>query len=234
MTPEEAFKAALRDAEDESLETLEAGATLMDSWGIPPHVHQWKPTNGSSRLVGDVWQQPLQCPCGATAWSQNWAGKTYYVDVRAVAAADMTQDDPWGTYLPQGSLRWYGFDFDHVRLPYEPLMDDGESTAWIGNPPEFVHRRRVHDADLEVTTHGFECDDTREESLDVLPKAYLVNVRAQGMPKTATECADWTQVQQHCRQLAREIEETYDERHAPCQDADGRPTAASCITCQLP
>ena len=39
------------------------------------HDHQWGPdATRWTRLVGDVYQRPVACDCGATAWQRRWAG----------------------------------------------------------------------------------------------------------------------------------------------------------------
>ena len=76
------FRLAMQDAEDESLETLEAAADIFDQLHSEPHVHAWTPTSGMDRLVGDVWQDPYECGCGATAWKMNWCGTIQFVDIQ--------------------------------------------------------------------------------------------------------------------------------------------------------
>ena len=232
MNDKRNFEAALFDADLEDIETLEAGAAFYDRLGLEPHRHAWTPLARRSRLVGDVWQYPHECGCGATAWKQNWCGKTMFVDISMPASAEMKQDDAFGTYLPNGSLRWFGFDFDRVRLPYESLLENGDTTCWIGTSTQFIHRMRIHDAAVEITTGKLELDGDDQEFLDVVPRTYLVDVTAHGLENATTECAGWREVQQHCRQLETALADSFDERHEPCHDEAGQSTHDACSLCE--
>ena len=47
----------------------------MAQVAIAIHDHRWRPDGSRwTRLVGDVYQEPVACDCGATAWRHRWAG----------------------------------------------------------------------------------------------------------------------------------------------------------------
>ena len=40
------------------------------------HTHKWtEDSSRRTRLHGDVYEDPVKCECGATAWLYNWCGK---------------------------------------------------------------------------------------------------------------------------------------------------------------
>ena len=46
------------------------------------HIHVWKPNPARwTRLHGDVFEDPVMCCCGATAWTYTWCGKRLVTDV---------------------------------------------------------------------------------------------------------------------------------------------------------
>ncbi len=235
MTKEQIFQAALRDAEDEDLETLEAGATSYDALTLAPHVHNWKPTHGHSRLVGDVWQHPHECDCGATAWKQNWCGKLHFVDIRTPAAAEMVQDDLWNTPLPNSSLRWFGFDFDRIRLPYQRLSDDEQNPKWVGAAPGFFCRYKIVDGEATVEVNEYQpLNDDDNDTKEVLPSRYYLTVKAHGLSQgEKTVHTYWHEVKQQYIRMERMLDQTHDDRHHICRDENDRPTQNACQPCEL-
>ena len=85
MTPEEARRWAQHEAEEIGTDDLQAAADMYDRLVAGPHEHQWEPVAGGPRLVGDVFQHPHECACGARAWQQRWCGATMFVDIREPA-----------------------------------------------------------------------------------------------------------------------------------------------------
>ncbi len=70
-----------------ALNFLTKDLEVMETLGDPVHKHHWTlgthpGSNVRERLVGDVFQDPVICECGATAWRFNWCGELRVTDVR--------------------------------------------------------------------------------------------------------------------------------------------------------
>ena len=139
-------------------------------------------------------------------------------------------------------LRWFGFDFDRIDLPGVGLLRNGDPPRWVGDPPEFTWETGVADALVTITAKEFRSANDQyeeqygkqdEEQDEVAPSAYNVTVRAPGVdPDEEFTCPDWHEVQQRCRQLERNLDDSYMERHAGCEDPEGNTTGGACRYCQ--
>ena len=236
MTKDYITRAALQDADLEDLETLGARAAMYDRLHGPDnHTHSWVPQAEKNRIVGEVWQYPYECGCGATAWKQERNGKTWFVDIRRPAPASLIQDDIWGTPLPNGLLRWFGFDFDTASLPYDALLFRGDLIQWTGTLPGFTCKTRISDAKVTIVVDEFELDNEHDDphTVEVLPKRYDVAVDAHGFDRTEMfSSSSWRGVQQTCRRIEQQLDESRHERHAGCQDEQGNLTATACSFCE--
>ena len=151
------------------------------------------------------------------------------------APADMIQDDIWGTNLPNGSLVWFGYDFDWADLPNDSVLRRGDPPKWVGTPPGFTFKIGISDAKVTIETDGFERSDDNEEreATHVTPKGYIVTIEAHGLDRADVfTCPDWYEVQQRCRRVEHELDESHMERHLPCDDADGNLTPEACQFCE--
>ena len=148
--------------------------------------------------------------------------------------SNLIQDDIWGTPLPNGMLKWFGYDFDRVELPEDPVLRGGDPPQWVGTLPGFTYRTGISDARITVETDGFKNEgDEEEEETRVTPERYTIAVRAHGFDRDQeAACPDWHQVQQTCRSIERQLDETYHERHNLCQDEEGETTADACSFCE--
>ena len=149
--------------------------------------------------------------------------------------ADMIQDDIWGTHLPNGLLVWFGYDFEWADLPDEPLLRGDEPPRWVGSLPGFTFRTGISDAKVTIETDELEqYDDSEdEETIRVTPKRYIVTVEAHGLDRAEVfTCPNWYEVQQRCRTMEHRLDESYMERHDPCEDMDGNLTADACLFCE--
>ena len=146
----------------------------------------------------------------------------------------MVQDDIWGTPLPQGLLRWFGFDYERAELPGEPLLPRREPPRWVGNPPIFRWETTIADARVTVTAEGLEAEDEDEdENTCATPSLYRVKIQAHGLEQDEDfTCQDWNKAQERCRQLENRIEETHTDRHAGCLDQEGELTGEACSHCE--
>ena len=45
-------------------------------------------------------------------------------------------------------------------------------------------------------------------------------------------CPDWHEVQQRCRSVEHQLDESHMERHHHCEDADGNLTPEACQFCE--
>ena len=161
---------------------------------------------------------------------------------QSTAPADMIQDDIWGTNLPNGMLLWFGFDFAWADLPSEPILHLGDPTKWVGTSPGFTFKIGISDAKVTIETNEFEESDDSEEPDDneereathMTPKGYIVTILAHGLDRADVfTCPDWHEVQQRCRSVEHELDESHMERHLPCEDADGNLTPEACLFCEL-
>lgn len=147
----------------------------------------------------------------------------------------LVQNDIWQTPLPNGSLRRFGFDFDRVELPDEPVLRGEEKPRWIGEPPQFVHRSGISDANLTVEVDEFtETQEYEDDPVVAEPKRYRVTLDAHGMnrPETFT-CASWREVQQRCARAEARLDESHAERHEHCVDDMGMATEHACRSCEV-
>ena len=189
MTKDEIMRTALRDAETETLENLEAAGAMYD------------------QLLSS------------------------YRPVRP----DMVQDDAWGTPLPNGMLRWFGYEFDQVELPDDPVLKHDDTPQWIGTLPGFTCKVGISDARVTIETDGFRTNEdySDEHELRVIPERYRIAVQAHGFDRAQeTVCPDWHEVQQTCRRIERQLDESHDERHQECQDEEGELTSDACSFCE--
>ena len=151
------------------------------------------------------------------------------------ASADMVQDDLWGTNLPNGMLLWFGFDFAWADLPSDPVLRWGDLTKWIGTPPGFTFKIGISDANVTIEADEFqESDDAEEQDMaQVTPKGYTVTIQAHGLDRADVfTCPDWHEVQQRCRSVEHELDESHTNRHLPCEDEDGNLTPEACQFCE--
>ena len=145
--------------------------------------------------------------------------------------AAMVQDDIMGTPLPNGLLRWFGYDFERVDLPDTPLLKHGDSPVWIGTINGFIMKTGVADARVEIRAEQFKPDEEDEGS--VAPKQYDVAIRAHGLDRDEeVTCKDWHEVQQKCRTLEQWLDESHAERHASCENQDGYLSEDACAFCE--
>ena len=147
----------------------------------------------------------------------------------------IVQNDISGTPLPNGSLHWFGFGFEWADLPDEPLLREDDPPRWVGSWPGFTFRTGISDARVTVEIDEFEQDDDDEEveRIHVTPKRYIVTVEAYGFDRALVfTCPSWYEVQQRCRTMEHELDESQMERHYPCEDMDGNPTADTCLFCE--
>ena len=217
------------------VESLPRKAATSERLNPGPHIHTWTKRTGRERLFGDVWQQPHECRCGATAWKQTWCGKVEFVDIQQPPPAVLLQNDVWHTPLPNGMLRWFGFDFDRAVLPHASVLRDGEEVQWIGTGQHFIHKTGISDATvmIEVDEFGIDNDNPVERIVSVIPKGYRIYINAHGMDSTEVSYYQtWHEVQQHCKRAENNLDETHWERHALCQDEEGRLTEHSCKLCE--
>ena len=225
MDPKDAMKTAMRDAEDESTDNLAVAAGMIDMVKGGPHRHAWWPRPGRDRLVGDVWQYPYECACGATAWKQNWCGEVQYVDVQEPPPAVLLQNDTWRTPLPNGMLRWFGFDFDRAEMPDEPLLPGGRKTQWVGANGRFFHQTSISDAWVTIEVAQFKTNGQPmgEFTRSVVPREFRVSVQIKGEESPEISCyEDWTDVQQHCRSAEQKLHLSAGEE---TPHGESRPTA---------
>ena len=235
MTKDYITRAALQDADLEDLETIGDGAAMYDHLQGPDnHTHSWVPRAGKDRLVDNVWQHPYECGCGATAWKQKQEGTFKFFGIRRPTPATMIQNDIRATPLPNGALRWFGFDFDRAELPDDALLHRGDRPQWIGDLPGFIHQTRISDARLTIQIDEFELNgDDDGQDTTVLPKTYQVTFDTHGLDHVEVfSCSTWHEVQQMCRRMECQLDESRHERHALCEDEQGNLTTAACSFCE--
>ena len=144
----------------------------------------------------------------------------------------MVQNDLTATPLPNEMLQWFEFDFERVDLPDAPLLRRGEAPVWVGSLPGFTVNTGVADAQVQVRAEEFTPDEENEGS--VAPHSYAVTIRAHGLDQDLEfTCKDWHQVQQRCRTLEHQLNESHAERHALCQTQDGDLSEEACTFCEL-
>ena len=150
--------------------------------------------------------------------------------------ADMIQDDIWGTNLPNGMLRWFGFDFDWADLPSEPILRRGDPTTWVGTPPGFTFKSGISDAKVTIETDELqESDDAEErEATHVTPKGYIVTVEAHGLDRAEVfTCPSWHEVSAEMpEEWNTSWTKAHMERHHLCDDMDGNLTPEACWFCE--
>ena len=154
---------------------------------------------------------------------------------RSTTPAAIVQDDIWGTTLPNGMLLWFGFDFDWADLPGEPLLRRGDPPRWVGTPPGFTFKSGISDAKVTIETDGFQENDDYEdaETTHVTPKGYIVTVEAHGLDRAEVfTCPSWHEVQQRCRRMEQQLDESHMDRHDSCEGTDGNPTPDACLFCE--
>ena len=147
----------------------------------------------------------------------------------------IVQDDISGTTLPNGSLKWFGYDFDWANLPDEPLLRRDDPPRWVGSWSGFIFTTGISDAKVTVEVDEFERDDDDEEveRIHVTPKRYIVTVEAHGLDRAEVfTCPSWHEVQQKCRTMEYQLDESEMERHLLCYDEDGNTTADTCLFCE--
>ena len=147
----------------------------------------------------------------------------------------IVQDDISGTTLPNGSLKWFGYEFDWANLPDEPLLRRDETPRWVGSWSGFIFTTGISDAKVTVEADEFERDDDDEEveRIHVTPKRYTVTVEAHGLDRAEVfTCPSWHEVQQKCRTMEYQLDESEMERHLLCYDEDGNTTADTCLFCE--
>ena len=65
------------------------------------------------------------------------------------------------------------------------------------------------------------------------PKQYDVAIRAHGLDQDEElTCKDWHEVQQRCRTLEQQLDESHAERHASCENQDGDLSEDACAFCE--
>lgn len=145
--------------------------------------------------------------------------------------ATIVQDDIMGTPLPNGLLQWFGYDFQRVDLPNTPLLKHDDSPIWVGTLPGFTIQTGVADALVVIRAEQFETDEEEESS--AAPTSYQLTIRAHGIDQDEEIiCKDWYEVQHRCRSLEHELDGTYAERHALCQNEDNNLSEDACAFCE--
>ena len=147
-----------------------------------------------------------------------------------------TRERPTQPQLPNGLLRWFGFEFDRVELPDDPILYRDERPVWEGCLPGFVHRAGIVDARVTIEVMEFRPDGDQEsdEETAVSPKEYRVALDAQGFDRAQEFTAQhWHEVQQRCRRAERDLDDTYHERHDLCCDEEGNLTGDACSFCEI-
>ena len=79
-----------------------------------------------------------------------------------------------------------------------------------------------------------ESDDNEErEATHVTPKGYIVTTLAHGLDRAEVfTCPSWHEVQQGCRRMEQQLDESHMERHLPCEDTDENLTPEACLFCE--
>ena len=144
---------------------------------------------------------------------------------------NLMQDNFSNTPLPNGLLRWFGFDFDRAELPEEPLLPRGESPIWVGQPPLFQYKNGISDARviIEIDDWSIERDPLYDNAT---PKRYQLAVYAHGFNQAQTSVwPTWHDVQQAAQTIEQELDQNFVERHNNCQDDNGNETEDTCAFC---
>ena len=146
-----------------------------------------------------------------------------------------TKQRPTQPQLPNGLLRWFGFDFDRVDLPDGPILYRSERPVWEGYLPGFVHRASIVDAKATIEVMEFrpDGDQDEEDEAAVSPKEYRVALDAHGFDRAQEFTATtWQEVQERCRRAERDLDDTYHERHHLCYDEEGNLSGDACSFCE--
>ena len=99
--------------------------------------------------------------------------------------------------------------------------------------PGFIHQTSISDAKVIIEVDKFERDADDYESTTVLPKKYQITFDAHGLDRVKVfSCSTWREVQQTCRRMENQLDESRDERHTLCEDEQGNLTAATCSFCE--
>ena len=197
------------------------------------YEHNWRTRIGGSRLDGEEWAVPLECPCGARATRRPAPEGSRITDLQEPGGGRMVQDDLLGTNLPNGSLLWFGYDFERARLPDTPLLPHGDYPVWTGVPPGFEWRTRLVDAQVLTEAEELAPERGGDEDSDHVPGVYRITVSAHGMADEVTTAATWHEAQVRMAGLENRLVDSHEERHSICMDDDGNSTAESCDYCHL-
>ena len=144
----------------------------------------------------------------------------------------LIQDNFSNTPMPNGLLRWFGFDFDRVELPDDPILPRGKAPVWVGRPPVFQYKNTILDASVIVDIDEWQVEP--DPSYDTAkPKSFRMAVEYHGFDIMQTSIwPTWRDVQQAARDIQSRLENDFPERHANCQDENGNLTEESCPFCE--
>ena len=149
----------------------------------------------------------------------------------------ITTDHPTEVQLPNGMLRWFGFDFDRAELPDEPLLKYDEPPVWAGALPGFVCHTGIADAQVTIDIDEFEPDRDYQDDdqlTAVAPKNYRLTIDAHGLDRAETLfCQSWHEVRMACRRIEGNLDDSHCERHDLCHDEEGNFTEDTCSFCQI-
>ena len=140
---------------------------------------------------------------------------------------------PTGITLPNGSLRWFGFDFDRIELPDDPILQGDDPPTWIKQDLlGFVFETGISDAKVVIYANEFDIV-TEDDDATATPKEYQVDLYAQGLDRPESLAySNWSGVQRYCKRAEEHLDESFSERHANCNDEEGNPTDEACSFCE--
>ena len=143
----------------------------------------------------------------------------------------LKQDNFMNTLMPNGLLRWHGFDFDHVELPDDPLLPREDAPVWIGSAPGFQFKHGILDAKVTVDVDQWDVEE--DPSYDTAtPKCFRLVVIAHGFDHPQTSVwPSWHEVQQAATRIEQALDYDFNQRHADCENESGNPTEDACSFC---
>ena len=106
--------------------------------GSPSHSHEWRPDPARwYRLRGDVYEDPVACACGATAWTHTWCGERNYTDVVEPAGIDL-----FFLYICQSCGTQNAVGLIDCKKPGPPKKELGKCVLCGDGPVVFAHQFR--------------------------------------------------------------------------------------------
>ena len=141
---------------------------------------------------------------------------------------------PNGIALPNGSLRWFGFDFDRIELPDDPILRGDDPPVWVRQDlMEFVFETGISDAKVVIYIDEFDIVTGDDDDATATPKVYHVDLSAHGFDRAESFMyLYWRDVQQYCKRAEYRLDESFPERHVGCEDKEGNPTDEACSFCE--